>query len=267
MHEPGLGTLVTFNPASVHVDTPLAELAQRLLDCGFHHWPVLDSDRRVVGIISDADIARHFSACAAARAASSNTSAAPQRELRAFDMMSARVTMIEMSTPWQTALATLVEQQVHSLPVVDDGGLRVRVVAGSVLGVRSPVALAWETMLADVSMDAGAVLPVSAVHDERAFYLIDGSVEIDGQRFEQSALYVLQPGVAVHLRAVTPVTLALLGGEPMDGPRHIWWNFVSSSEERIEQARADWMAGRFRPIPGETERVDAPSRDRLRPVG
>ena len=87
----------------------------------------------------------------------------------------------------------------------------------------------------------------TAVHDERAFYLIDGSVEIDGQRFEQSALYVLQPGVAVHLRAVTPVTLALLGGEPMDGPRHIWWNFVSSSEERIEQARADgipdaWMA-------------------------
>jgi redox-sensitive bicupin YhaK (pirin superfamily) len=153
------------------------------------------------------------------------------------------------------------------LPVVEDGGLRVRVVAGSVLGVRSPVALAWETMLADVSMDAGAVLPVSAVHDERAFYLIDGAVEIDGQRCEQSALYVLQPGVAVHLRAVTPVTLALLGGEPMDGPRHIWWNFVSSSEERIEQARADWMAGRFRPIPGETERVDAPSRDRLRPVG
>jgi CBS domain-containing protein len=123
MHEPGIGTLVTFNPASVYFETPLAELAQRLLDCGFHHWPVLDADRRVVGILSDADIARHFSARAAARAASNKNSAAPPREMRAFDIMSARVTVIEMSTSWQTALATLVEQQVHSLPVVDDGVL------------------------------------------------------------------------------------------------------------------------------------------------
>jgi redox-sensitive bicupin YhaK (pirin superfamily) len=151
-----------------------------------------------------------------------------------------------------------------TLPVIEDGGLRVRVVAGSVLGTRSPVPLAWETMLAEVAMDAGAVLPVSDRHHERAFYLIDGIVEIDGQRCGQGALYVLKPGVPVELRAMTPATLALLGGEPMDGPRHIWWNFVSSSEERIEQARADWMAGRFRPIPGETERVDAPDRPQPR---
>jgi redox-sensitive bicupin YhaK (pirin superfamily) len=71
---------------------------------------------------------------------------------------------------------------------------------------------------------------------------------------------MLKPGVTVDVRAVTPATFVLLGGEPMDGPRHIWWNFVSSSEERIEQARADWQAGRFRPIPGETERIDAPER-------
>jgi redox-sensitive bicupin YhaK (pirin superfamily) len=147
-----------------------------------------------------------------------------------------------------------------ALPMVAAEGLRVRVVAGSFLGVRSPVALDWEALLADVSMDERAVLPVSAHHDERALYLIEGRAELGGQPLEAECLYVLKPGLAVELKAVTPVTLALLGGEPMDGPRHIWWNFVSSSEDRIEQARADWMAGRFRPVPGEVERVDAPDR-------
>jgi redox-sensitive bicupin YhaK (pirin superfamily) len=146
------------------------------------------------------------------------------------------------------------------LPMVTADGLRVRVVVGSFLGVRSPVALDWETVLADVSMEAGAVLPVSARHDERALYLVHGRAAIGGQLLEAGPLYVLKPGLAVELEAVTPVTLALLGGEPMDGPRHIWWNFVSSSEDRIEQARADWMAGRFRPIPDETEAIDAPER-------
>jgi redox-sensitive bicupin YhaK (pirin superfamily) len=146
------------------------------------------------------------------------------------------------------------------LPMVTADGLRVRVVVGSFLGVRSPVALDWETVLADVSMEAGAVLPVSARHDERALYLVHGRAAIGGQLLEAGPLYVLKPGLAVELEAVTPVTLALLGGEPMDGPRHIWWNFVSSSEDRIEQARADWMAGRFRPIPDETEPIDAPER-------
>jgi redox-sensitive bicupin YhaK (pirin superfamily) len=144
------------------------------------------------------------------------------------------------------------------LPVIEAEGLHVRVVAGSFLGARSPVPLAWETLLADVTMAAGAVLPISAAHDERALYLISGTAVLDGQPIEAGPLYVLKPGLAVTLTATTPVSLAVLGGEPMDGPRHIWWNFVSSSEERIQQARADWMAGRFALVPGETERIDAP---------
>ena len=99
-----------------------------------------------------------------------------------------------------------------------------------------------------------------AYHDERALYLVEGAIGVAGQPLEAGPLYVLKPGGPVELEALTPGTLALLGGEPMDGPRHIWWNFVSSSEDRIEQARADWMAGRFRPVPGETERIDAPER-------
>jgi hypothetical protein len=144
------------------------------------------------------------------------------------------------------------------LPLVNAEGIRARVVAGSFLGVRSPVALAWETLLADVTLDAGAALPVSAHHDERALYITSGSVEIGGVVLDVGPLYVLKPGLSVEVRALTPATLAVFGGEPMDGPRHIWWNFVSSSEDRIQQARADWMAGRFRPVPDETDRVAAP---------
>lgn len=145
------------------------------------------------------------------------------------------------------------------LPVVDGDGLRVRVVAGSFLGVRSPVPLVWETVLADVTMEPGAMLPVSPYHDERALYLTSGVVEIGSRRLEAGPLYVLRPGVSVEVKALAASTLAVLGGEPMDGPRHIWWNFVSSSQERIEQARADWQAGRFQPVPEETERIDAPA--------
>lgn len=145
------------------------------------------------------------------------------------------------------------------LPVVSGEGLHVRVVAGSFLGARSPVPLLWETLLADVAMEPGAVLVVSAHHDERALYLTSGVVEIGGRTLSAGPLYVLKPGVAVEVKAVTAATLAVLGGEPMDGPRHIWWNFVSSSRERIEQAQADWQAGRFRPVPEETERIEAPA--------
>lgn len=106
-----------------------------------------------------------------------------------------------------------------TLPVVEAEGLRARVVAGSFLGVQSPVALQWETVLAEVTMQTGAVLPVSARHDERALYLTSGAVDIAGVRLEAGPLYVLKPGQPVEVTAVTPVTLALLGGEPMDGPR------------------------------------------------
>jgi redox-sensitive bicupin YhaK (pirin superfamily) len=154
-----------------------------------------------------------------------------------------------------------------ALPVVEADGLHVRVVAGTFLGVCAPVSLAWETVLADVAMEAGATLPLSARHDERAVFLVEGAAEIGGASLEVGSLYVLKPGVTVEVRAVTRASVVLLGGEPMDGPRHIWWNFVSSSRERIEQARADWNAGRFRPIPEETDPIPAPALDPLRTAG
>ena len=100
-------------------------------------------------------------------------------------------------------------------------------------------------------LEAGATLPLDASHEERAVYVIDGTVDIGGDRFEPGRLLVLKPGDAVSLTAVTDAHFVIVGGAAMDGPRHIWWNFVSSSKERIEQAKAEWKAGRFDIVPGD----------------
>jgi hypothetical protein len=103
---------------------------------------------------------------------------------------------------------------------------------------------------------------VPTVHEERAAYVVAGSIELspDGASFDAGQLLVFKPGVEITLRASAsaPARLMLLGGEPLDGPRHIWWNFVSSSKERIEQAKHDWKAGRYAPVPFETELIPLP---------
>jgi redox-sensitive bicupin YhaK (pirin superfamily) len=106
-------------------------------------------------------------------------------------------------------------------------------------------------LFADVTLAAGATLPVDATTEERAIYLISGEIEIAGDRFEAGRLLVLRPGDAITVTAVGDAHLVLLGGAAMDGPRHIWWNFVSSRKERIEQAKADWKLARFDSVPGD----------------
>lgn len=138
-----------------------------------------------------------------------------------------------------------------ALPLVNDEGKTVRVVAGSVYGARSPVATASETLFADVTLAAGTTLPVDADTEERAVYLISGEVDIAGDRFSAGRLLVFRPGDRITVTAVSDAHLVLLGGAAMDGPRHIWWNFVSSRKERIEQAKADWKAGHFDKVPGD----------------
>ena len=144
------------------------------------------------------------------------------------------------------------------LPRIDGDRWRLRLVAGSLFGSASPVATLWDTLFADAEMEPGSRLPIPADTEERALYLISGSVEIGGTRFEPGRLLVLKPGAAVDVTAPEGARLVLLGGATMDGPRHIWWNFVSSSRDRIEQAKADWMAGRFDAVPGETEFIPLP---------
>jgi len=136
-------------------------------------------------------------------------------------------------------------------PMVKDNGKTVRVVVGSLYGASSPVPVVHETMFADVHLAAGATLPIDASHEERALYLVSGTLDIAGDRFAPGQLLVFKPGDKVTVKAVTDAHLVICGGAPMDGPRHIWWNFVSSRKERIEQAKADWKAGHFAKVPGD----------------
>lgn len=153
---------------------------------------------------------------------------------------------------------------IADLPLLEAEGKRVRLIAGSLYGARSPVKTHSEMFYADVQLDAAARLQLPAEHEERAAYIVDGTLEVQGSgRFDAGRLVVFKTGDPVILRAgESPVRLMLLGGEPMDGPRFIWWNFVSSSRERIEQAKADWKANRFEAVPGETERIPLPEKKR-----
>ncbi len=140
---------------------------------------------------------------------------------------------------------------VEAFPLVEENGARVRVIVGSLYGASSPVPVVHETAFADIHLRAGSRIPLDLGHEERAIYVIDGTIEIVGDRFERGRLLVFKPGDAVTIAADQDAHIVLLGGAPMDGPRHIWWNFVSSRKERIEQAKAEWKAGHFGKVPGD----------------
>jgi redox-sensitive bicupin YhaK (pirin superfamily) len=140
---------------------------------------------------------------------------------------------------------------VEEFPVVRDNDKTVRVVAGSLYGARSPVVTASETVFGDATLRAGAVLPVDAHYEERSVYVVDGDIEIGGDRFTVGQLLVFRPGDHITVKAVTDAHVVIVGGAAMDGPRHLWWNFVSSRKERIEQAKAEWAAGHFAKVPGD----------------
>jgi redox-sensitive bicupin YhaK (pirin superfamily) len=133
-----------------------------------------------------------------------------------------------------------------TLPILCDRGASVRLIAGDAWGERSPVAALSPMFYADVALDANAVVPLPQEHAERAAYVVEGVIDVSGERFEPGGMLIFRPRDGLALRAVGgPARLLVLGGAPMDGPRHLFWNFVSSRRERIEQAKADWKAGRF----------------------
>jgi redox-sensitive bicupin YhaK (pirin superfamily) len=148
------------------------------------------------------------------------------------------------------------------LPLVEGEGKRVRVITGSLFGAKSPVQTLSDMFYADVTLVRGAHLPIPSDHEERAAFIVEGSLEVLPNEGTYSAgqLLIFKPGAKITLRAPesSPTRMMLLGGEPMDGPRHIWWNFVSSSKDRIEQAKEDWKAGRFARVPEETEFIPLP---------
>ena len=137
------------------------------------------------------------------------------------------------------------------LPLLEDVGRSVKVIAGSMYGATSPVRTHSDLFYADVQLKAGARLPIPTEHVERGVYISEGSLDVAGERHEAGRLLVLKPGDAVTVATETGARFMLLGGEPMDGPRYIWWNFVASSKDRIEAAKDDWKRARFDIVPGD----------------
>lgn len=143
--------------------------------------------------------------------------------------------------------------RVGDLPVIDADGVRARVVIGAFHGERAPVRTETETLYVDIRLAAGARLAIPAEAEERAVYVLDGNIVIEGDRFPSDRLIVFKPGVEIVLRADSEAHLMLFGGASLASKRYIWWNFVSSSKERIEQAKEEWRTGRFDIVPGDEE--------------
>jgi redox-sensitive bicupin YhaK (pirin superfamily) len=139
------------------------------------------------------------------------------------------------------------------LPEIDAEGVSGRVVIGDFQGLRSPVRADTETLYADLRLAPGASVKIPADAEERAIYTLDGDVSISGDRFPAERLLVFRPGDEIVVSSERGAHFMLFGGASLGSPRHIWWNFVSSSKERIEQAKQEWKTGRFDIVPGDEE--------------
>lgn len=145
-----------------------------------------------------------------------------------------------------------------ALPQLEVGGAQLRVLVGEAFGQASPVRAHSPTLYLDIALQAGDALPLPPAA-QRAVYVVEGAVTLDGQPLQPQTMALLPAGEEPMLAAEGTARVVLIGGEPL-GPRHLWWNFASSRKERIEQAAADWAAGRFAPVPGETEFIPLPER-------
>jgi redox-sensitive bicupin YhaK (pirin superfamily) len=146
-----------------------------------------------------------------------------------------------------------------SVPVVREPGLELRVIIGRAYGQTSPVEVFSPMFYVGATLDAEATLVLPDEYPQRAAYVAEGTVSCDGADYGTGAMLVFHPGARAVVRAKEASRVMLLGGEAIDGERHIWWNFVSSSKGRIEQAKADWREGRFGKVTGdETELIPLP---------
>ncbi|WP_199086951.1 pirin family protein [Bosea sp. ASV33] len=147
----------------------------------------------------------------------------------------------------------------EDLPRIVEGGKRISLIMGSAYGQTSPVKFPWDALYAEAVLSPGSILPLDPDYDERAIYIVSGKVDIAGDEFGAGQLLVFKPGDRISILAIDQARVMIVGGEPMDGPRNIWWNFVSSSKERIEQAKHEWKTGRFDTVPGdESEFIPLP---------
>ena len=139
------------------------------------------------------------------------------------------------------------------LPVVGHAGATARIIMGELWGARAPTTTYAGTIYAAIDLGPGATVPIDAAAEERALYLLDGEAVLEGVPLRPQRLYVLRPGIAATLRSGTGGRAMLCGGDAFRTPRHVWWNFVSSRPDRIEEAKRAWTAGAFPLVPGDAD--------------
>lgn len=137
------------------------------------------------------------------------------------------------------------------LPVFKEKGMKIRLVTGSLFGKKSPVKVECDALFVDCNLDAGIKINFPGNAEEQAIYTVSGRIKIGEIIYDASQMLILKSGAEITVQAIDNAHFIILGGATMDGPRYIWWNFVSSSKDRIEQAKADWKAGNFGKIPGD----------------
>ena len=142
-------------------------------------------------------------------------------------------------------------EAVTDLPVIEDGHAKAIVIMGELWGERAPTTTHADTIYAEIILEPGGMIPLEEDADERAVMLVGGEASVDGHALTLYQLAVLQPGREMTLESRSGARVMLMGGEAFTTKRHAWWNFVSSSRERINQAKDDWREGRFGTVPGE----------------
>ena len=169
-------------------------------------------------------------------------------------------TWVALPVGLEEADPAFVHVEATALPTFRHDDADVTVIAGHAFGRRAPTPVVSDTLYASATFASAGKLALPAEHEERSVYAVDADLGIDGEPLPVHHLGVIEAGRAVTLSARGPARAMLIGGARLDGERFLWWNFVASTRERIEQAKDDWREGRFTPVPGETGSIPLPER-------
>lgn len=169
-------------------------------------------------------------------------------------------TWVALPKQWEEAEPSFEHHPAATLPEIHGAGVTMRLIAGAAYGERAATSVYSPTFYLAATLEPGAAVELPAEYVERAVYVVDGEVEVEGERYASGHMVLFEAAARAPVRALTGARVMLLGGAPTDGPRHIWWNFVSSSLDRIERAKADWREERFAAVPGDDERIPLPER-------
>jgi hypothetical protein len=141
----------------------------------------------------------------------------------------------------------------NDLPIISDTNKTVRLISGTAYGQTSPLTMPSPAIYADIALNKGASIPIPADYEERALYVLTGRIHIGGVDYDPQQLLILKPDDTLTVKALDDVRMMLLGGESLDGRRYMYWNFVHSDKDRIEQAKKDWKENKFTPVPNDND--------------